>query len=333
MRKRTLLLLGAGSSKDFGFPLGAELTKEISEALRFDTSNFRLAGGNENIRMLVERARMHNPQLFPQYLKAADHISRSVHLSSSIDRFLDSNRDKPFVAELAKLAISHVIAGYERKSPLGVEPHRIPFFDTSAVANTWLAKWFGFIHTNKAEGELEAVFDNVRVVTFNYDRTFEQFLVLAVCNFYQVTPDRALELLSNIHITHVYGSLGTLTMGPEHQSYATCKNDIEIAAHRIQTFHESVGSETIAEIDEAVQWCERVFSLGFSFAPMNMGLLDKCKPKHGLRPVFATNFQVSDFNSDIARTQLEHTFCRANSMARMLPVECAQFFDDIQLAI
>ena len=333
MRKRTLLLLGAGSSKDFGFPLGVELTKEISDALRFDTSDFRLAGGNENIRMLIERARMHQPQLFPQYLKAADHISRSVHLSSSIDRFLASNRDKPFVAELAKLAISQVIASYERKSPLWVEPHRIPFFDTSTVANTWLAKWFGFIHTNKAQAELEAVFDSVRVVTFNYNRTFEQFIVLAVCNFYQVTPHRALELLENIHITHVYGSLGTLTAGPECQGYATCMNDLEIASRRIQTFHESVGSETLAKIDEAVQWCERVYCLGFSFAPMNMDLLNQCKPKKGLRPVFATNLGVSEFNSDIARGQLDHTFCHDNSMARMLPVKCAQFFDDIQLAI
>jgi hypothetical protein len=333
LRKRTLLLLGAGSSKDFGFPLGPELTKEISDALRFDTSDFRLAGGNENIRMLIEHARMHQPQLFPQYLKAADHICRSVHLSSSIDRFLESNHDKPFVAELAKLAISQVIASYESKSPLGVEPHRIPFFDTSAVATTWLAKWFGFVHTNRAEAELEAVFENVRVVTFNYDRTFEQFIILAVCNFYQVTSNRALELLNNIHITHVYGSLGQLTSGFEHQAYATCSNDIEVASRRIQTFHESIGSETIAQIDEAVQWCERVFCLGFSFAPMNMGLLDKCKLKKGLRPVFATNFEVSDFNSDIARGQLEHTFCHDNPMARMVPVKCAQFFDDIQLTI
>ncbi len=50
--------------------------------------------------------------------------------------------------------------------------------------------------------------NHVHFVTFNYDRTIENFFYFKLLHTYNLTPEKALEALQRIEIKHVYGSLG-----------------------------------------------------------------------------------------------------------------------------
>ncbi|MFX4971229.1 hypothetical protein ABTB72_19815, partial [Acinetobacter baumannii] len=68
-KRRTLFVIGAGASREVGFPLGTTLAKAIGLRLfqQTDTLFFR-------------QMRDKHPNDFPQYYEAAQRISAGIHL-------------------------------------------------------------------------------------------------------------------------------------------------------------------------------------------------------------------------------------------------------------
>lgn len=336
LRKKTLLILGAGSSKDFNFPLGPELTDRIAQAVTFDFSQHKPVGGHSVIRARLETMLYSQGQLFNLWASACEYIQRNIHLSSSVDRFIDSNRDNQAVVLICKFAIALIIADCEKASAFGGAPEgELARFDFKNLKSAWTTKLFYHLHANISAKELDQIFDCVRVVTFNYDRVFEQALAVEIANFYSRPMHDAHAAIANLGVVHVYGSLGALSQrGPGYRQFGQFGNNPDDALKSIRTFHESVSSEIADRVGEFIGWADRVFVLGFSYADMNTDFLARCAPeKRRLTPVFGTCLNMSEQNVEVARHRMDGIFAKHSNCTRMLDVDCGRFFEDLALTI
>lgn len=291
--QRTVFIVGAGASADFGFPLGRRFAEQISEIVR-DEINSRCQG-----------------PLFDSVLRsgvagnwetAARDLSGGLIAARSIDRFLDSRRDRNQVIEFGKRGIAEAIARSERSSPMG----RLGEADWGqihqALVNsngTWLARLFALLQEGCPPDECERIFQSCTFITFNYDRTIERYLQLAFRHMLDRPVDVAEAHVAAIRLVHVYGSLGDLPLGDQRGiPFAPSPDRVEDFASSIRTFTEGVLDGTRAQIHELIANAELIAFLGFGFDPLNVRALFPEPLRPGQR-VIGTNLQVDrrDFGS------------------------------------
>jgi len=180
--RKTVLILGAGASWAYGFYTGAELIKRICE--RFEDLHAKLT--------LDDNKR---PELRTEGRAFAQTLRRSG--ATSIDAFLEH---RPELRETGKVAIASVLLPCEKEDAL---------FDwhSDRAADHWYGYLWRYL---AADGEQHLTQRPVRIVTFNYDRSLEQYLWITAQNMFGVGPGRAGELVSRMDIIHVHGQLGRL---------------------------------------------------------------------------------------------------------------------------
>ena len=96
--RRTVFVVGAGASAEFGLPLGSAVASEIELKLYFgrdETGRLSRHHGDPELWRVVQnhagRAQM------DAYLAACHEIRSGLHLADSIDRFIDFNRNNPAI--------------------------------------------------------------------------------------------------------------------------------------------------------------------------------------------------------------------------------------------
>lgn len=140
LRQRTLFVVGAGASKEFGLPLGSELAGGIASALNYDMDHFgRMQGGNSEVLRALQRECRDNNENGSAFAVACRRICDAIPHHNSIDNLIDNHADEPRVALCGKLAIAHQILAGERNSSLYVNPSNVyNEIGFNRVADTWL---------------------------------------------------------------------------------------------------------------------------------------------------------------------------------------------------
>ena len=118
--------------------------------------------------------------------------------------------------------------------------------------------------------------NQLSIITFNYDRSFEQFLFLALKNSYGLNDSEAANLLTSVPIVHVHGQLGPLPFEPGGRQYAAPFSDDEIrlTAEGIRIAHETAeDDEQFQEAREFLAGARKVCLLGFGYHPANIARL------------------------------------------------------------
>jgi hypothetical protein len=174
---------------------------------------------------------------------------------ASIDAFLER---RPDFRELGKLLIAANILRCEREGPFfGNEDH-----------------WYPML-ADKLDDPFDTLdFSNTAIVTFNYDRSLEQFLSQCLCNRHNKGPDDVAKALSGLRIIHVYGQLGPLdwqaTGGRKYVPDLTA-NEVRLAAQGIQIIAEGRDdSPELQQAREAIAGAEYIIFLGMAYHPENM---------------------------------------------------------------
>jgi hypothetical protein len=176
-----------------------------------------------------------------------------------------------------------------RKSVDAFLEHRIEFLEIGKAATACVLlphesmdRIFGRNETNWYEyffNKLNATFEefdknSVSVVTFNYDRSLEQYLLTALKNSYGKTSDECLHKLSSLPIVHLYGQLGDLPpSGGEGIEFGAPLNPdvLRKAAAGIQIIHEDVAKNPqFQRAHELLSKAERVCFLGFGYDRTNL---------------------------------------------------------------
>lgn len=343
-------VLGAGASYEVAMPTGNQLKKRISETLAFkvDDISRQLIGGNDAAREALYYLSQSKNGEINAYYRTASLIARGMPQAPSIDNFIDSHRSDPKIAEVGKIAIASAILQAERRSKLWFDAsNAYSTINFSSVEDTWFHEFFQLLTLNCPEDQLSNRLKKIRVVSFNYDRTFEHFLYHAIQNYYDCSAERAAEILSHLTVLHPYGQVGALPWQkdlPDRKldRAAARASSVQFGASLrapalyevstvIKTFTEGTDEEDseIQKIRDSVLNARTITFLGFAFHQLNLQLLYGLSPdRHDSPPrrLFGTALGISisnlnEIQSDLLRLghyQSNQVFLQSTGAAQLL---------------
>lgn len=263
----TILILGAGASKPYGFPTASELGQMINGELPDAFVDLKYGD------------MLRNPASWQKFLEVyfvqtqeAPHDGYFQHLQKqfreseiySIDRFAFLH---PNFEATARHYIALILLLCERQSTL--------------TGGWYRAFWNDVLNPAVASnaGPLD-------IVTFNYDRSLEEYIRRVAKPSY---PTRQKEVLEKLRISHVYGSLGRGEHGEGFVRYGEPR-DFETSAPFIKLIPPR--AESNDGLGELIASKRKAVFLGFGFDELN---LDALGIHEGRRPekIFASRLGLS----------------------------------------
>jgi len=264
--EKTVLVLGAGASAPYDFPSGEGLVGHVVDGLKTGSGLF------ECVRQMHERS------LWAEF-------SERLRPCMSVDVFLEKTENERFLG-VGKACIAAALLPKEDKDAL---------FGKPANGRSWYKQLFDFM----VEGT-QSIDDfkknTLSVITFNYDRSLEYYLVTALHHLYSgKTMEQCYEKVRAVKIIHIYGKLGDLpwevhdgTAPAAHlsvpipygeQALRETPQDtlfaqrpvVTAAAGNIQIISEGIDdTEKLEQARRLLRESSKVFILGFGFHPTNL---------------------------------------------------------------
>lgn len=261
----TVFILGAGASKPYGYPTGAELRRQICR----DPVGKLSFQKKVNDSSLIDSEK---ESLVDQWKKLAEVFFKSD--THSIDLFLNRNPD---FSNIGKITIVHRILEAEKQSKFHED------IQCEYQEQNWYSDLFDRMTNELIKPDDYRKFGEnaISFITFNYDRSLEQFLYESLQNsFYESAQPqpgymKRIDQLKRIQIFHVYGCIGRLPwQGGDHEYKFDCvlKNILEMKDN-IKLIHERLTSE-IEEMKAIISKAKKIFFLGFGYAKENMEVLN-----------------------------------------------------------
>lgn len=291
IEEETVLVVGAGASKAFGFPIGRHLRDEIYITLK-----------NRSNKILNELTTSNVLRSFMEKLTYAP--------EESIDAFLEHETDEKII-ELGKIAIAAILLPYEKEETLFNN-----FIDKDEGKENF--NWYRYLW-NQMKTSFDDFEKNLSIITFNYDRSLEYYLYTVLKHKYPGKKDADYKnKLDSIPIIHIYGKLGFLPWEcekvqrpvpynydwkkPEEELDETDEKEmlIENASQKIKIIHEGGTVENAEEIRIKLNYAERIYFLGFGFNPINLQRLIGNVELHNC-DIRGTMYEMSLKSKKIAR--------------------------------
>ena len=338
LRRNYCFIIGAGGSAEINFPVGNRLVSDIAAALNISTDDFgNIKGGNRGIVSAFEALLRETPPPDGQRWNAGflgqicKRFARNMPLAPSIDNYIEAVKNERFFPEVGKMAISDVLLGYERNSPLFfTDASQRSYPEFAQLPPFWLTNLFQLLVTSSGYDEFLDRLSKVAFITFNYDRCIEQFFRFAVSSYFDLPLDKTDEILADhLRIFHVYGSLGELKDRSSVSFGAKGGHEIWKSHQRIFTFTEGVEEDRVLP---AIQWLEDADILtfvGFSFLPLNLRALRPRGQKYKCQ-VFGTSLGVSQDNLAIYTRWIQQNWLsNINNKVDLRPVKGEGLISDL----
>ncbi|HUT37151.1 MAG TPA: hypothetical protein VNE39_26960 [Planctomycetota bacterium] len=271
----TALVLGAGASRPYGFPIGKELVKEICDQFLGFFEAMKAYGGT----CCERRAK-------------AEHFVRRLSDSthSSIDDFLESNTD---LLHLGKIAIASCL---------------LPREDESELLRT--KDWYEALFDWWCEEPMK-----LAVITFNYERSFEHWFWLTLNERFGPECARDIMLINDtqrIIIDHVHGHFGDLPWRPgdyDKVPYGLAPNEdlgerVMEAARQLRLVFEPPSDRALAGDRPLLILASRVLFLGFGYDQRNLERIEPIWSGRNLCPtaeIFGTAYDPGGPTGQLAR--------------------------------
>jgi hypothetical protein len=266
MDYRTTLIIGAGVNKEInpGIDTGAELIQNIADRVTGRTSNGEGLGAsleNHFPNLTLERR--------TKFLMHLDLYKQSVKLPS-IDTFMNEirtfpefERDRPDLLKIGIAMILGHVVGWEGKTTLRA------LGDATHIKNTWLSKLTPFIVHNRVFRGAD-----FNIITFNYDRILEKFLLL------QFKSDCKRFIDEQVH--HVYGRLASLSgvtarTDETEMEFDVPNDNFQALAHLEKNINLIRDTTNTDKIKEVIHSSHKLILMGYGFDDTNnrrLGLHD-----------------------------------------------------------
>jgi hypothetical protein len=176
MNGSTVVILGAGASKPYGLPLGRELRDLVLKISHYDPTTTLLKKFS-----ISER----DFRGFKEDLRTS--------AFQTVDAFLEK---RPQWMKIGKVATAIALGSVENELKL---------FPPNQPKDHWYeALW----HTLECGSWAALKKKNVRIVSFNYDRTLECYLCGVIANNFRITRSLASGWLTEEFVVHPHGTLG-----------------------------------------------------------------------------------------------------------------------------
>ncbi len=249
IKNKIVLILGAGASAPYGFPLGRDLMWEVIR--KIETENMF------NNLLIQLGFKLNHQREFANELKIA--------MQPSLDAFLE-NRGKDFM-EIGKAALAAALIPYENAQDL---------MKTDFELSPNSGRWYNYL-LNLLGNRDEFAQNNLSIITFNYDRSLEYFLYYALRPRFGIDDQNAIELIQAIRVVHIYGQLGKPQFLDQSGRLYNGEVDAEIIkklASEINIIHEDVGTTpNLVKAQHLIQQADLLVFLGFGYHRMNVDRL------------------------------------------------------------
>lgn len=288
--EETVFILGAGASWHYGYPTGAELIEEVKRMARsmclawrkfnIDDYRYRPEYFSSMKNLSMEEARQ-------KFVEQCEDLYRRLIEANpvSIDSFLNKNKG---VNEIGRIVISYIILSREQKSFDSEELDgsgykKLPGDDLKREGKDW-QRYFLEAITNGCDEATDLSKNNVNVITFNYDVSFENRLFRGLESLELFEHECKKKFYESEFVHHVYGKVrsngfenreyGTFAIGSEGES-ATEAQMLD-RAWKASTDIRIIGDEREVNQDvvDLLTCANRVFILGYGFNHENNVLLD-----------------------------------------------------------
>lgn len=168
----------------------------------------------------------------------------------------------------------------------------------NALFKTKEDHWYQYLWTNLADSLNDFGENKLSIITFNYDRSLECYLLIALQNSFGIGEIQAAEQLKKIPIIHVYGQLAELPHmcgdRAESRFFKPDSSDpvsIDAAARGIKVIDEGRNDDSVfGKAKKYLSEAERICFLGFGFDETNVNRL-------GIKDILTDRFQKSGFAS------------------------------------
>lgn len=343
---KTVFVVGAGASHEVGLPVGNNLKATIAQKLdlRFERYSKFVGAGDLDIYQILRQKFGSDTN---NYLEACWRIRDGVILSSSIDDFIDAHQHDKAIAICGKLAIAQSILDAERASKLYYKRQNID--DTvnfRSIAGTWYMGFYELLTRGVKKTALDTILDNVTIISFNYDRCIEHFLVHALATHYQVAIEQAQRLIAaKLTIYHPYGVVGPIFGSPSERVEfgSSSASRFENVMKNIRTYSEQIEDDaSVQAMQKAMKEADVIVFLGTAFHPNNMALLTdneyRVRPDTVTKRIYATRQGTSDADLTVVFEQFS-LLCgiRPPSPKQRpgyhLAPECRDLFNDFRMSL
>lgn len=279
--KRTLIVVGAGASREVNIPTGDELKNTIAEIANIGFQHgYKMISGDEMIYEAIYKLKNNNPNIdINSYFQAGRIIHDAMPQAISIDNFIDSHRGNKEIETMGKLSIVKAILGAERNCNLFFDRSYHSKMNFDGVKSTWFNSFMKLLTENCQIEQIEERLSKIQFVIFNYDRCIEHYMYHSLQNYYRISESQAASIVKNMKIYHPYGTVGNL---PWHSN----KNVIEFGgephsaqllelSNGIKTFTESnePKAEDISKVHEEISSANILLFLGFAYHRQNLKLI------------------------------------------------------------
>lgn len=242
MHPSVVLVLGAGASLSMGYPVGSALRTAL-----MPSSIDRYVQPIVDSRNGIHR---HDVETFATTFRDSQMLS--------IDAFLAR---RPDMVDIGKRSIAAVLLTQEQAELLHSCNHE--------------DKWYQYFFNHIATEDWNSLdFNNFAVITFNYDRSLEHYLVNALSASYNRPRELCEQKLASLRIIHVYGLLGPTS--PTETGYFPYGNsvtpeNIQVAAERLRVIPEGRDEdETLTVARNLLSNADHLAFLGFGFDETNL---------------------------------------------------------------
>lgn len=276
---KTTLVLGAGAS-GWGFPSGRELRNNIIT---------RLKNARGSIHDCLKRCG-NDERHIQDFVRAFEHSAQP-----SIDLFLEN---RPDFQELGKIVIAQQLISCELEEQLRRLSHE--------------EHWYEYLWRRLSGPRTTFPNNKLSIITFNYDRSLEHFLFLALKNSFNLSDDHCGTLLQKLEIVHVHGQLGELPylnaagVGRPYQN-SISSDILTNAAKAIKIVHEGADdSPEFIRARELIREAERVYFLGFGYHETNvkrLGILE-CLQQAPLKRFLGSGFGLEPMECESIQNSL-----------------------------
>ncbi|MCH7883499.1 SIR2 family protein [Patescibacteria group bacterium] len=258
----TVLILGAGASKPYGFPTQPELLTQIK--------SFLTSRHDFHTKLLEEKYLAPDIEELLQSLKSTQR--------DTIDDFLGAPvcKNNPAYTKIIKYAIAYALLAQETTEQIG-------------NPDDWYKKLYDRIFGSRDD----KFTDNIAIITFNYDRSLKEYLCRTHAAMQAMSIDDAREstLIKQIPIIHVHGKLSSSGYGGPHnfKTVVEASDGIIINTDKVT---QDLSNEIImarAIIHEATF----IYILGFGYYDENMEKIGLNKRSPGIKLIKGTALNIS----------------------------------------
>ena len=243
INRRVVLVLGAGASNPYGFPLAGEMIQKA-------------VAGEQNLVPRLTELGFHKPdvEVFLQEMLKSQ--------LPSIDAFLEH---RPEFLDVGKATLAFYVILREDENELLNLRNR----------EHWYRYLYGLMKTIRLH---EFSRNKLSIVTFNYDRSLEHYLATALMASHGKSLQDVLQVLNALPIVHVYGKLGELPgRGADGRPYNTelTPDSLEKAIGGIRIVSEGTDhTSRFAPAHHLIANADEVVFLGFGYHRENVSRLE-----------------------------------------------------------